>query len=510
MKKIIFCVISILFLVLIAIPCSAWEGRMGGMSYPFGLVADESDFLIHPALMANGKGTHCYSGYRFTYDRATDWNFDTTMIGQPPGLDFEGDGHGYGHDGQAGMAFQVGKGRMGLFAEYGRKDGSYSGKQINNADPGIRYDLDSTYDNYAIRLIYGQSHGSANLGGELRLAYIDEQNENTFSEEEPPRATAYNYPWAARGDTHADLFTYQIPYDSNYWEVSGKASFEGPAGAARYAVTLGGGAIFSSDNEYKHYWTDDDSANINLSGDVTGWNIKGDFWYRRPIKPNLSMPLMIKASYKFIERDGEGPCPGCESFVWYVHEARTANVEAGGGLDYEPCEGARLSGGLYYDYFWSRDRVKFYGASSFWQDSELARYGDYPIETEHRVTFRGAAERRVRPDLTLRAGVSLFYGWIPTHKYHSTYTYNSVDFGNDFVPYYRSGDGHRWGVSASTGATFRFTNFDVEPYISAGYQSTEISGEGYWGDHATFTDVATDYDHERNDWILAAGITIRF
>ena len=39
----------------------AWQRRMGGMGDPYGLVADESDFLIHPATIAAGEGIRFYN-----------------------------------------------------------------------------------------------------------------------------------------------------------------------------------------------------------------------------------------------------------------------------------------------------------------------------------------------------------------------------------------------------------------------------------------------------------------
>ncbi len=39
---------------------SAWQGRMAGMDDPYGLVQDESDMLIHPAMIMNSSGTRFY------------------------------------------------------------------------------------------------------------------------------------------------------------------------------------------------------------------------------------------------------------------------------------------------------------------------------------------------------------------------------------------------------------------------------------------------------------------
>jgi hypothetical protein len=55
-----------------------WQGRMAGMGDPYGLVQDESDFLIHPAGIANGKGTNFYGNYRFNYTDVMKWNYTST------------------------------------------------------------------------------------------------------------------------------------------------------------------------------------------------------------------------------------------------------------------------------------------------------------------------------------------------------------------------------------------------------------------------------------------------
>ena len=57
MKKncLFFVIISFLVLSLAGVSYG-WQGRMGGMGDPYGLVEDESDFLFHPAGIANGKG----------------------------------------------------------------------------------------------------------------------------------------------------------------------------------------------------------------------------------------------------------------------------------------------------------------------------------------------------------------------------------------------------------------------------------------------------------------------
>ena len=110
MKKDIALVIaSAVFLTLAAGPGFGWQGRMAGMDYPTGLVEDESDFLIHPAGIASGKGTNYYGGYTFTYDRTPECDFHTSIVGDPVPLKFDADGHELRHEGQAGLAFPLGK-----------------------------------------------------------------------------------------------------------------------------------------------------------------------------------------------------------------------------------------------------------------------------------------------------------------------------------------------------------------------------------------------------------------
>ena len=53
------------------------------MGDPFGLVADESDYLIHPAKIANGQGVRFYGDYRFTYTGVTNWDYHLDAFTPP-------------------------------------------------------------------------------------------------------------------------------------------------------------------------------------------------------------------------------------------------------------------------------------------------------------------------------------------------------------------------------------------------------------------------------------------
>ena len=77
MKKSITIVIAVFAVLLtVAGSSSAWQGRMEGMGNPYGLIQDESDFLVHPALITMGKGLKVYSHYDFTYTDVLDWEYD--------------------------------------------------------------------------------------------------------------------------------------------------------------------------------------------------------------------------------------------------------------------------------------------------------------------------------------------------------------------------------------------------------------------------------------------------
>jgi hypothetical protein len=55
----------IALMLLCSMPTQAWQGRVAGMGGVYGLLEDESDFLTHPAGIANGQGRNFYGNMRF-------------------------------------------------------------------------------------------------------------------------------------------------------------------------------------------------------------------------------------------------------------------------------------------------------------------------------------------------------------------------------------------------------------------------------------------------------------
>ena len=101
----------------------AWQGRMGGMGDPYGLVQDESDFLYHPSKIAAGEGVRFYGDYRFTYTDVMDWDYDVDVF--PAGIPllirffrYDTSGDEQTHDARAGTAAPLGPGRIGFFFSY--------------------------------------------------------------------------------------------------------------------------------------------------------------------------------------------------------------------------------------------------------------------------------------------------------------------------------------------------------------------------------------------------------
>jgi len=134
MKKVL---LSVLFLSLLVFALSGvsygWQGRMGGMGDPYGLISDESDFLIHPAKIAKGEGVKFYGDYRFLYTGVLEWDYEMDLF-TPAGVlgavfNREGEGEEQRHELLLGSSFPLGPGRMGLFFTYDGIRGESDGDQ---------------------------------------------------------------------------------------------------------------------------------------------------------------------------------------------------------------------------------------------------------------------------------------------------------------------------------------------------------------------------------------------
>jgi hypothetical protein len=180
MKKTLLSILILLFLVLSLGGVSyGWQGRMGGMGDPYGLIADESDFLIHPAKIAAGEGIRFYGHYLFTYTGVTNWDYNMNIAGLLGGtLRDDVSGDELRHNGLFGASFPLGPGRMGLFFTYDGMRGDYDGHfTLTGVYVYEILDMKSALDAFAFKLLYGLPIGGFKLGGEVQIAYRQEKKE---------------------------------------------------------------------------------------------------------------------------------------------------------------------------------------------------------------------------------------------------------------------------------------------------------------------------------------------
>jgi len=483
---------ALLFVLALTVPSLAWQGRMAGAGDAGGLIEDESDYLIHPAAIASGKGLNFYGNYRLTYDKATRLDYTLKLPAIPDVFAYSADGKTVKNELQVGTAFNAGVGRMGIFLEYAVARGAYDG--MENYNFGALYDrafidLKDNLDNLAVRLIYGLPVNGVKLGGELRVAYRSEEQEASFT-----NFGMKNYPWAAENLPDLNLYPYGIPYKSRYWEALGKASIEGKLGQSRYAFTLKGGLPFASSNEYEY--TGGPATKANAEGNVKGFHVGGDLWIRVPVSGRVELPFVVSAGYEDKKRDGSGTTSWL-SWTNYENENKNVFVKIGGGADYMPAKGTKVAAGLYYDFVSAKKNISFIDVitpAAVYVDN----YTDMPEYTEHRLTLKALAEKELSSVVDLRCGVDVFYGSVK-----SDYRYAAAFNGLPFIPLNVATSGSNAGVNASVGATFKLDGVILEPFVNAGYVKYETSGRG------TFSPFPADLEFNKTNWIIGGGLSVK-
>ena len=507
------------FLVLsIGGPAYGWQGRMGGMGDPYGLVQDESDFLIHPAGIAIGKGINFYGGYRFSYRDVINWDYKLNVLGAFTSFPYSTSGDELKHDGHFGMAFPVGPGRMGLFLEYSGMRGDYDGRETGSffGTPFVyKLNMESDLDAFALRLLYGLPVGGFKLGGEFQFAYRKENNSNkmTIPAGDPFYSPAIlkNFPlsegfFATISPHMFNLFPFFIPFDSSYLEGLLKGSLEGSLGPMKVAFTAKGSLIFDGDNKYKFLGTAfDPTAGSKLSGDVKGWSLGGDLWLRYRLMEGLSLPFLVKVGYQEKKRNGDG-IPTLSmlagSNLDYENKEKNFQLEVGGGLDKEMAKGTRIAAGIYYDYLTYKNSFIFnvvYPGSPFSWD-----LNDYPNQKEHQLVLRLSGEKELSPTFSMGMGLSFFYSWVKR------------DFANSFLlgAIYKddiSTDGYRWGFGLSLGGAVKFNGFTLEPFLGGGYQKLKLEGDGTSTMPLFMTPpFVYKMDMKRDEWFIGGGFSIKF
>jgi hypothetical protein len=315
-KRILFFMIMWVLVFALAGIAYAWQGRMGGMGDPYGLVADESDYLLHPVKIANGEGVRFYGDYRFTYTGVTKWDDRYLDLGDVSGEEL-------GHNVLVGAAFPLWLGRMGFFFTYDGMRGSYDG------DSGLTIlQMRNNLDNFAWRLMYGLPIGGCfKLGAEVQLAYRQEKQE---LDDASSSTAALNDLW----------LHYSFPNDSKYLKALFKGSMEGKVGPLDVELTLRGGVDLPGTNSSEWNYQaivlpSTPLAAFKANGEVHGWQIGGDLWLRYALTPDLTLPFLVRADYLQRTRDGFGSgFDGSGSLsASFRGEVRDLGITVGGGVD---------------------------------------------------------------------------------------------------------------------------------------------------------------------------------
>ncbi len=500
-KRILFVVILPVLVFALAGVAQAWQGRMGGMGDSFGLVADESDYLIHPSKIAKGEGVRFYGDYRFTYTGVTDWDYNLDLFstgGVPLGFfNYDTSGQEFKHNALVGAAFPLGPGRMGLFFTYDGIRGDYDGHEdIPGTSHFTEYDLTKDLDNFALRLLYGLPIGGGfKLGGEVQFGYRQEDNENKI-----PRY--WNY-ILGTFNPFRNLTPFQLPHDSKHWEALFKGSLDGKVGPLDLEFTLRGGFIFGGDNSL--LLTEPPSLSVDMDGDVTGWSIGGDLWARYPLAKDLSLPFLVRLDFQEKNRDGEGLGQG--AFFPFVlrseSQEQSLHLTIGGGVDKELSKGARIAAGIYYNYLQGEYDITLNqfatGLTRSWDHS------GYPDSAENQVMLRLAGELELSPAVTLRMGLAPFYGWV---EEDFKFTFNSP------TPVFidkTSLHGDHWGIGASLGGTIKFKPITLEPFVNFNYQQLKLNADG--GEEIISAGTVVnlwEMGSTRNEWSIGGGFSVLY
>ena len=494
-KRMLVLVLLPLLVVALAGVAQAWQGRMGGMGDSYGLVQDESDFLIHPAKVAKGEGVRFYGDYRFTYTDVMGWDYNLNQFNTAGTLtgfyNYDTSGQEYKHNALLGAAFPLGPGRMGFFFTYDGMRGDYDGAEdVSGVSNFAKYDLTKDLDNFALRLLYGLPIGGFNLGSEVQLAYRQEENANSMP-------GFLNYVLGTQIPAR-NLTPFQLPYDSKYWEALFKGSLERKVGPLDLEFTLRGGFIFGGDNRWR---LTQGPIVIDFGGDVTGWRIGGDVWARYPLANGLTLPFLVRVDFQEKTRDGVGPRPGSPFYYPYDSQERNLHLKAGGGVDKEFGKGARVAAGIYYNYLQGKYDMTLKETTGI--GGQVWDHSDYPASTEHQVMIRLTGELELSPTATLRMGLAPFYGWV---REDFAFTYGVPPSYTDDI----SLDGYHWGVVASLGGTIKFKRITLEPFVNFGYQQIKLDGDGDRKNPAGTVLNLWGMDKSRSEWSIGGGFSILF
>jgi len=504
-KGLIFSVLLLFLFLFVCGNASAWQGRMAGMDDPYGLVADESDFLIHPARIVNGEETRYYGHYRFTYTDVNDWDWRNELdsaFGSPAPSGFftrkhDADGHKYLHEALVGFSTSLGSGRMGLFFEY---TGEFTDLDINgrlslDGDPlDVDDDIDNDLNDFALRFIHGIPVGDGRLGWEAKIAYRNEEHQDKRTIED-----------SIEFENIFGPYRYQLPYDSSYWEASLKAGVQLKSDAIQTDLTAHGGIIFAGDNERD---ISIDGESLNLDGDVDGWHLGADFWLRFLSSEQTSFPFVFSVNYQTKERDADDTFDLGDPASMDNEITETSMViTVGGGVDHKTSDESRIAAGVYYNFIQIEDAMDTFFSFMIPDNGPLPltiglwESDEYPKYTEHQIMLKLAGEKAVSSAWTLLGGLNAYYGFVDK-EYKS-------DLISHLITEDAELDGYHWGINGAIGFSANFENVTIEPFFTMGYRELDLDGNRDW-DASALELAGLDIKEEINEWFFSVGCSISF
>ncbi|MBW1847469.1 MAG: hypothetical protein JRJ27_10070 [Deltaproteobacteria bacterium] len=533
----------------------SWQGRMDGMGDPVGLISDESDFLINPARIADGKGGKILSHYGFSYTGVdNNWNADLTggliplLISGSEDLsyDLENDGGEFWNEALLGVSFSLGSGKMGIIFEYEGEYGDYGGHEVldgsisglGSANLDMENDVDTDMSDFALSFIYGVPLSKVfKLGTEVKIAYRDEETKWNSSLSNLSTTPAIpGFPDISLDSSNfplTGLSRILMPYDSDYWDLSFKLGLNWKVGEVECDFAPRGGFIFAGDNEWNSDLKGDidigggniyPSNDFDMDGDVDGWNLGLDFWLRFPVTADTSMPLVFRIDYQKKERDGSGdgdirvstsppggPYDGLVGPLdWdYNSEETLLTITAGGGFDIGVSANTNIAVGLFYNYINSKTDLEMTISPGGGLDL-LTETDGYPESSEHQIKLQFAGEHKLSSCLTMRGGLSTFYGWVSEeYDLDGGVDISGLGSASSLLNNSISLDGNRWGIEASLGATWVCERITVEPFINGGYQRVSLDGNEDWS-LIGIDALSFDVDKEIDKWFIGGGFSLLF
>jgi hypothetical protein len=483
----------------------AWMGRMTGMGDPYGLVNDESDFLIHPALILNGEGKNYYGDYRYKYGDVKDWDFDLNDYDLNGNLDdyyhIDTSGHEDLHEILVGGTLPLNQGRLGVFLSYSHCMGAYDGDGESSTD-GLNwnYDFDSDLDDFSLRLLYGRPLLGMKTGSELAVSYNKEENVTWANTVDKALGTR-NYMWTWSMPMRS-LLPIMPSYESESWDVLLKLGAHKNYGAAELSMTLKASYVIFSENSYKYRHESpvgENDYNVDLDGDIDGYSVASDIWFRVPLGNDWELPFLLAIDYSKKARDGQGLGTGTNDSgqsYGYEHEDQYFELKCGGGIEKKLGNNTIVGAGVYYSYLQAEDDIWFTR-----NDNSRNTHDEFPFRKVHQLELKLIGEKAFSSVTTLRAGLDIFYGCISEDftRYRSTTGLSYTD--NVSI------DGEQWGIGVNAGGSVEFNRFIIEPFVFGGYQELDLDGSGSRrGDQTNNWEMKK----ERREWFIGGGSSVKF